>query len=873
MKKVDYGEEVSKMLEGSKVVPVEVDDKMKVNFIAYAMAVNVSRAIPDARDGLKPVQRRIIYAMGDAGYTCDKAFKKCARIVGEVMGKYHPHGDSSIYDALVRLAQNFSINSPLVDGHGNFGSVDGDDAAAMRYTEARLSKISSELLRDIDKNTVDFVPNYDGLEKEPTILPSRFPNLLVNGSDGIAVGMATNIPPHNLKEVINGVLALIDNNEITIEELMQYIPAPDFPTRGIIMGGTSMKEAYRTGRGNIVVRGRAEIEEFDHGNRERIIITELPYQVNKSRLIINIAELVKDKRIEGISNIKDESDRNGMRVVIDLKKDANAQVVLNFLYKHTQLQMSDGIIFLALANNQPKIMNLKEMLVYYLDFQKQVITRRTAFDLLKAEERAHILEGLVVALNNIDDVIYIIKHSKDKADATAKLIEKYGLDDVQTNAILEMKLQRLTNMEVSKIQLELEDLHKAIIDYKDILSHEQRVLDIIKAELLEIKDKYGVDRKSEISVDYSDINIADLIKREDVVISLTHFGYVKRLPVDEYRSQRRGGRGMMALKTKEEDFVETIEITNTHDNLLFFTNQGRVYCLKAYEIPEASRQAKGRAMINLLQLSENEKVNAIIPLKEDQAGCLIMATRNGLIKKTCLEEFASIRKVGKIAIKLLENDQLISVQLATGTDEVMVATHYGKCIRFSEKDVRQMGRDTQGVKCMDLATGDELVDMIVLKPETKILTISENGYGKRSSRDDYRLQGRAGKGIKAGVFNDKTGNLVSLKQISQNEDLMLISDNGTIIRIHSDEISEFGRDTLGVRVMKMSNKEKVVSVAITPREEDAPEPQYDENGNLIEQEEFLNESEDDVEIIPLNLTEDLEPEFSTRKKLDDSDLI
>ncbi len=818
MKKNDYSEELSKLLEGTKFIPVEVNDQMQTNFIAYAMAVNVSRAIPDVRDGLKPVQRRIIYGINEGGATYDKSFKKCARLVGDVMGKYHPHGDSAIYDAMVRMAQDFSINTPLIDGHGNFGSVDGDEAAAMRYTEARLSKISSELLRDIDKNTVDFYPTYDGKEMQPAVLPAKFPNLLVNGSDGIAVGMATNIPPHNLVEIINGVLALIENPDISIDDLIEIIPAPDYPTKGIIMGGPAIKHAYRTGRGGIVIRGKAEIEE--DGNRTRIIITELPYQVNKAKLIITIADLVKNKQIDGISNLRDESDRDGMRVVIDIKKDFNAQVVLNMLYKKTQLQISNGIILLALANGQPKILNLKEILLHYLNHQKEVITRRTKFDLEKSKERAHILEGLIIAIGQIDEVIHAIKTSADKVEAMSKLMTQFNLTETQSNAILDMRLQRLTGLEESNIKEELASLKTDIEKYIDILSHESKVYEIIKNEITEVKEKFGVERKTEISFDYSDINIADLIEREDVVISLTHFGYVKRIPVAEYRAQRRGGKGMTGLTTKEEDFVENLYITSTHDNLLFFTNMGRVYSIKGYEVPEASRQAKGRAIINLLQLSDKERVTALIPIKENEEGNLIMATKNGLIKKTNLTEFASIRKVGKIAIKLLEGDQLISVQLTNGKNEILVATHLGKCIRFSELEVRPLGRDTQGVKCMDLDSEDFMVDMIALKPEYKILTISENGYGKRSEIDDYRLQGRAGKGVKAGVFNEKTGNLVGLKQVNDNEDVMLISDNGTIIRINSTEISKFARDTMGVRIMRMSENEKVVSIAIAPKEED-----------------------------------------------------
>ncbi len=866
MKKNDYSEELSKILANSKVVDVDLNDQMKENFIAYAMAVNVSRAIPDVRDGLKPVHRRIIYGMGEMGATYDKPFKKSARTVGDVMGKYHPHGDSSIYDAMVRLAQDFSINNPLVQGHGNFGSIDGDSAAASRYTEARLSKLANEMLRDIDKNTVDFVPNYDGEYKEPVVLPARFPNLLVNGSDGIAVGMATYIPPHNLKEVIAGCVAMIDNPDIDIEGLMQYIPAPDYPTRGLIMGGTAIKHAYSTGRGGVIVRGRANIEEEDNG-KSTITITELPYQVNKAKLVTDIANLVKDKRLEGIAKLVDLSNRKGIKIVIDVKKDYNPQVILNFLYKHTELQISNGIIMLALVNGEPKLLNLKEVLNYYLQFQKEVVTKRTKYDLEKAQEKAHILEGLLIALTNIDEVITTIKASADRQDAILNLTSKFLLDEIQAGAILDMRLQRLTGLEVEKIKNDLSSLHEQIEDFKDILANEHRVWNIIKTELLEISDAYGEPRKTEISFDYGDIDIADLIAREDVVISLTHCGYVKRLPVAEYRAQHRAGQGVTGLTTKEEDFVEKIFVTSTHDTLLFFTNLGKVYSMKGYEIPEASRQAKGRAIINLLQLSSGEKVTALIPLKENESGYLMMATKNGLIKKTSLVEFESIRKVGKIAIKLLETDELISVELTNGKDEILVATHNGKCIHFAETDVRAMGRDTQGVKCMDIESGDYLVSMIRLKEDKitekieknseilqknveenekieenlqinentdinkikenipnktiyKVLTITENGYGKRSDLSQYRLQTRAGKGVKAGVFNEKTGLLVGLKQISNNDDLILISDKGTIIRVNGNEISEFGRDSLGVRVMKMVDGEKIVSIAITPTNED-----------------------------------------------------
>ena len=831
MRKEDFSEDLEKLLQDSKVVRVNLNDQMKTNFIAYAMAVNVSRAIPDVRDGLKPVHRRIIYGMGEAGTTYDKPFRKSARTVGDVMGKYHPHGDSSIYDAMVRLAQDFSINCPLVAGHGNFGSIDGDGAAASRYTEAKLSKISNEMLRDIDKDTVDFVPNYDGEFKEPVVLPSRFPNLLVNGSDGIAVGMATYIPPHNLREVINGCVAMIDNPDIDIDGLMQYIPAPDYPTHGIIMGGEAIKNAYMTGRGGVILRGRAEIEEKDDG-RAVITITELPYQVNKAKLVTDIANLVKEKRVDGISKLVDLSNRNGIKIVIDIKKDCNPQIILNFLYKHTELQISNGIIMLALVDGQPKILNLKEMIYHYLQFQKEVITRRTKYDLEKAKEKAHILEGLATALANIDEVVQTIKKSTDRSDAVAKLTTRFALDEIQAGAILDMRLQRLTGLEVNKIKSDLETLHTQIADYTDILAHEERVWAIVKAELLEIAQNYGEDRKTEISMDYGDIDIADLIPKEDVVINLTHCGYVKRIPVAEYKAQHRAGMGVVGITTKEEDFVEKIFVTSSHDDILFFTNLGKVYSLKAYEIPEASRQAKGRAIINLLQLSAGESVTSLIPVHQMDNGYLMMLTKNGLIKKTALSEFESIRKVGKIAIKLLDGDQLIAAEFTSGSDSVVVATHNGKCIHFAETDVRAMGRDTQGVKCMDLAQGDYIVSMVCLKDGEKtsteqnkqkdvtLFTVTENGFGKRSPIEDYRLQSRAGKGVKAGEFNAKTGLLVGIRQVDDNDDIILISDKGTIIRVNSAEISKFGRDAMGVRVMRVADTEKVVSMAITPQNED-----------------------------------------------------
>lgn len=809
-------------LSKSNIINREVEEELKKSFIAYAMAVNVSRAIPDVRDGLKPVHRRILYAMHDMGLYNDKGYKKCAKIVGEVLGKFHPHGDSSVYDALVRLAQDFSINFPLVDGHGNFGSVDGDPAAAYRYTEARLSKLSAEMLRDIEKETVDFYPNFDDTEMQPVVLPSRFPNILVNGSDGIAVGMATNIPPHNLSECIDGCIAVLDNPEITVDELMQYIPAPDYPTGAVLMGRAAIRQAYRTGRGGIVLRAKSEIEEFANGSRERIVVTELPYQVNKALLIKSIADLVKDKKIEGISDVKDESDRSGMRIVIDLKKDANAQVVLNMLYKHTNLQVKNGIIMLALVDGEPKVLNLKEVLEHYLAHQESVIVRRTKYELAKTEEREHIVKGLVIAQANVDRVIEIIKTSKDSNEAMASLMSEFELSEKQANAILEMKLRRLTALEVDKLREELLELERTIADLKDILEHESRVKEIIKADLLNIREKYPSPRKTELSYDYGEIDIADLIEKEDIVISMTHSGYIKRLPVSEYHTQRRGGKGITAHRPKDEDFIVNMFVSSTHDDVLFFTNRGKVYSIKGYEIPEAQRTARGRAIVNLIQLGEGETVQAVVPLKEGTEGYIAMATRRGLIKKTALTEFASIRKVGKIAISIVEGDELISVQLTSGEDEIIMASHEGKCIRFSEKDVRPMGRDTQGVKSMDLGENDRLVDMAVIKPDCEIITITENGYGKRSDIEDYRLQGRAGKGIKAGVFNEKTGKLVNLKLVHEDEDVMIIADNGIIIRIAAKDISKIGRDTQGVRVMKLGEG-KVAVVAITPHGEEKEE--------------------------------------------------
>lgn len=894
-------DEFKRTLDMTKIIDIEVDKELKQSFIDYAMCVNRSRAIPDVRDGLKPVHRRILYSMNELGLTPDKPYKKCATIVGDVLGKYHPHGDSSVYDALVRLAQDFSINVPLVDGHGNFGSVDGDPAAAYRYTEARMSKPALEMLREIDKETVDFYPNFDDTRMQPVVLPARYPNLLVNGADGIAVGMATNIPPHNLGEAIDGAIAVIDNPEITVDELLKYIPAPDFPTGGIIMGRSGIRNAYRTGRGSIILRAKCEIEDFNNGTRQRIIVTELPYQVNKQKLIETIADYVKNKRLEGISNINDESDRHGMRIVIEIKKDANAQVVLNSLYKQTNLQISDGIILLALVGTDPKILNLKEILSYFVDHQIDVIERRTKYDLARTREREHIVKGLVIALANIDEVIAIIKRSKDKDEATSQLKSAFLLDDKQCTAILEMRLQRLTSMEVDKLNEELRQLAATIADLEDILQKPERVRAIVRNDLEDIKNRYPTPRKTEISTDYADIGEADLIEREDVVISMTHMGYVKRIATKECKAQRRGGKGVTAHKPKEEDFVENMFVCSTHDDLLFFSSLGKVYRIKAYEVPEATKGAtRGRAIVNLIQVSNGERITAVIPRKElpgedletqidengnevvtDESvtaaevvettettaetenttenttenatencagGYIMMATKFGLIKKTAMSEFDSIRKSGKIAISLLPGDELISVQLTSGEDEVLIGSHEGKCIRFSEKDVRKMGRDTQGVRSIDLSDGDYVIDMSVVKPDDTVITISSNGYGKRSSVDEYRLQSRAGKGIKAGQFNEKTGYLVGIKPVREGEDIMMISDTGIAIRTRVDEISLISRDTQGVKVMRLDGA-SISTIAITPHEDEEEVAEGEElaEGETAETEESGAEPTETVE--------------------------
>ena len=819
--KEKQAQELEEILDKSNIKKINIEHEMKKSFIAYAMAVNVSRAIPDVRDGLKPVHRRILYAMSELGLTSDKPYRKCARIVGDVLGKYHPHGDSAVYEALVRLAQDFSIRCPLVDGHGNFGSVDGDPPAAQRYTEARMSKIAAEMIRDIDKKTVDYYPNFDDTLMQPVVLPSRYPNLLVNGSDGIAVGMATSIPPHNLGEVIDGTIALMENPEMDIEELIELIPAPDYPTGALIMGRSGIKKAYRTGKGSAIIRARAEIEDFNNGTRQRIVITELPYQVNKAKLIETIADYVKQKKIEGISDIQEQSDRDGMRIVIDVKKDAQAQVVLNMLYKHTSLQISNSIILLALIDGTPKVMNLKEILSAYIDHQKQVIVRRTQYDLEKALEREHILKGLVIALNNIDEVVAIIKKSDDKVDATNKLMEAFALSDKQANAILEMRLQRLTHLEIDKLEQNLSQLEKDIAEYQDILAKPHRVEEIIKTEMLEIKDKYNSPRRSELSYDYNDIDIEDLIEQEDIVISLTHQGYIKRMATDEYKAQRRGGVGVTAHKAKDEDFVENVFNSNTHEPILFFSNFGKVYRLKAYMIPEGSKTAKGRAMVNLLNLADGERINAILPLATGNMGYLVLATKNGLIKKTDLAEFERIQSNGKIDIRLQEGDELIGAMHTDGDNEIIIASTGGKCIRFHEQDIRDTGRSSMGVKSISLDKGERVVDATIVRENTDVLTITENGYGKRTDIDEYRFQARGGKGIKVGVLNEKTGNVVNLKLVSSEEDVMILADNGVVIRLNADSISKIGRNTQGVKLMRLKDEgSKVVSFTIVPRSDE-----------------------------------------------------
>ncbi|HCF64875.1 MAG: DNA gyrase subunit A [Clostridia bacterium] len=795
-----------------KIIERDIETEMKTSYIDYAMSVIVSRALPDVRDGLKPVHRRILYAMYEDGITSDKPYRKCANTVGSVLGRYHPHGDASVYDAMVRMAQDFSLRYRLIDGHGNFGSIDGDGAAAMRYTEARMAKIAETMLTDIEKNTVDFMPNYDDRLQEPTVLPSKIPTLLINGSSGIAVGMATNIPPHNLTEVINGIIKIIDEDNVTDEELLSIIKGPDFPTEGIIIGREGIKEAYLTGRGKITVRAEAEIEETSN-NRQRIIVNSLPYQVNKAKLVENIASLVREKRLEGISDLRDESDRiDRVRIVIELKRDANAQVVLNQLYKNTQMQDTFGIIMLALVNGEPKILTLRQCLDYYIDHRKTVILRRTQFDLDKALARAHILEGLKIALDNIDEVINIIRNSYD--DAKERLMKRFGLSDIQAQAILDMRLKTLSGLQREKIDEEYNELMKLIEYYREVLSSERLVFDIIKKELTEIKEKYGDERKTKIAAAEGEIDVEDLIKEEQSVITLTHFGYIKRMPVDTYKSQKRGGKGITGIATREEDFVKQIFTASTHDIILFFSNKGKLYRLKGYEVPEAGRTAKGTAIVNLLSLDPGEKISAVIPINNFSEGkYLLMGTKNGLIKKTALTEYNSARKTGLLAITLKDDDELIDVRLTDGEDNVVMVTKKGMSITFDEKDVRPVGRTAQGVIGIRLDEDDSVIGMesIISNIKGTLLAITENGFGKRTELEEYRVQNRGGRGVITYKVTPKTGDIVGIRIATDEEDVMLITDNGTIIRLNVKDISILGRATQGVTLMR-TNEGKVVSI-------------------------------------------------------------
>jgi DNA gyrase subunit A len=826
------------MAEIDRNPTIDISQELRNSFIDYAMSVIVSRALPDVRDGLKPVHRRILFAMYEAGMTPDKPYKKSARVVGDVLAKYHPHGDASVYDAMVRLAQDFNTRYLLVDGHGNFGSVDGDAAAAMRYTESRMSKIAMELLRDINKETVDFIPNYDGNEKEPSVLPSRFPNLLVNGSGGIAVGMATNIPPHNLRETIDGVLMMIEDKDVTTQDLMKVITGPDFPTAGLILGRSGIRSAYETGRGSVIMRAKTDFEEANNG-KTRIIVTELPYQVNKARLVEKIAELVRDKKVDGITDLRDESDRNGMRMVIELRRDVKPQVVLNNLYKHTQLQATFGVNMLALVHGEPKVLTLREMIYYFLEHQKDVITRRTQYELKKARARAHILEGLRIALDHIDEVISLIRGSRTTEEARTGLMTKFGLSEEQANAILDMRLQRLTGLERDKIENEYQELLKQIAEYEAILADEKLLMDVIKEEITEIRDLYGDDRRTVITAAEGEIDEADLIPVEDVVITITHQGYVKRMPVSTYRSQKRGGRGVTATGMKEEDFVEHLFSTSSHNYVLFFTNRGKVYRIKAYEVPEFGRAAKGTPIINLLNVEQGEMVSAVIPLEkpdttEDDSldvvetqddveqeledavvngPFLFMATRRGVVKKTPLEQFQNIRKGGLIALTLRDEDELIGVKLTDGNQKIILGTRDGMSVHFEEKDVRSMGRTAAGVKGIELVGEDVVIDMDVTRPDAYVLVVTSNGYGKRSAIESYRTQGRGGKGIKTLDRTEKTGHVAGLKIVSMDDDLMVITNTGIVIRTAVSSISEQSRITQGVKLINLHDEEFVATVA------------------------------------------------------------
>ncbi len=803
-----------------QIIKRDIEEEMRTAYIDYAMSVIVARALPDVRDGLKPVHRRILYTMNEDGFTPDKPYRKCATTVGDVLGRYHPHGDSSVYDALVRMAQDFSLRYMMVDGHGNFGSIDGDPPAAYRYTEARMSKIAQYMLSDIDKNTVDFMPNYDDRLQEPTVLPARIPALLANGSSGIAVGMATNIPPHNLTELINGIIKIIDEDNVTDEDLMTVIKGPDFPTGATILGREGIKQAYTTGRGKITLRAEAEIEEMS-GGKQRIIVSSLPYQVNKAKLIEYIADLVKEKRIEGISAIRDESDREDkVRIVIELKRDANPQVVLNLLYKNTQMQDTFGIIMLALVDGVPKILTLRECLDHYIEHRRKVILRRTKFELDKAEARAHILEGLKIALDNIDEVINIIRSSYD--DAKERLMERFGLSEIQAQAILDMRLKTLSGLQREKIEEEYNELMKLIAHLKEILASETLVYQIIKEELIEIKEKFGDERKTKIIAAEGEIDVEDLIKEEQSVIALTHFGYIKRMPIDTYKSQKRGGKGITGISTREEDFVKEIFTASTHDTILFFSNKGKLYRLRGYEIPESGRTAKGTAIVNLLSLDAGEKISTIIPIQNFAEGkYLLFATRNGLIKKTALTEYNTARKTGLLAITLKDDDELIDVRLTDGEDNVVLVTKQGMCITFSERDVRPIGRVSQGVIGIRLDEGDTVIGMesIVQGSKSTLLAITENGFGKRTELDEYRVQTRGGKGVITYKITPKTGTIVGIRIVNEDDDVMLITDTGTIIRINVTEISVLGRSTQGVTLMR-TNEGKVVSIEkIVPEKE------------------------------------------------------
>ena len=807
-------------LEDQKLIQHEINKEMKDSYIDYAMSVIVGRALPDVRDGLKPVHRRILYGMSGLGVTPDKPHKKSARIVGEVMGKYHPHGDGSIYDAMVRLAQPFNIRYTLVDGHGNFGSVDGDGAAAMRYTEARMTPLALQMLRDIEKETVDFTPNFDGEEKEPAVLPSRFPNLLVNGSNGIAVGMATSIPPHNLCEVIDAAVKLIDEPESTVEDLIKIVKGPDFPTGAIIMGKSSVREAYRTGQGKAVVRAVAEIEETSHG-KQQIIVTEIPYQVNKARLIEKIADLVRDKRVEGITAIRDESNRKGMRIVRELKRDTNANIVLNRLYKHTQMQDSFSMIMLALVDGRPKILNLREIISEYLKHQKEVVTRRTIFDKKKAEARAHILEGYLIALDNIDEIIRIIRSSYN--DAKEKLMERFDLSEIQAQAILDMQFRRLQGLEKEKIESEYQELLKKIAYYVELLADEKKLMGVVKDELIEIRDKWGDKRKTKIKADAQELDEEDLIEEEKVCITLTHLGYVKRVPVDTYRAQKRGGKGITGLTTRDNDFVKNMIMTSTHDYLMFFTNTGKAHRIKAYEIPEATRTAKGTPVVNFLNLLQRERVTAVIPIKEfAEDRFLVGVTKDGIIKKTALANFDTNRKTGLIAMNLKEGDQLIDIRETSGNNNVIIVTKHGKCISFSEEDVRPMGRIAGGVRAIKLEKDDEVVSMELVEPGQELLVVTEKGYGKRTKVEEYKIQVRGGKGLLTydKTKFKKTGQLVGAMVVDDDDDVMLINSNGIIIRMQAKEISRLGRATQGVKIMNVADDVNIIALAKVAREDE-----------------------------------------------------